>query len=187
MLVHARRSSRRNAKAALAAGKKPGYDRTCRDLPPRRDRRGRTRVRFRGADGRRDRRRRPREGPRRLPERRARRLHHPAHRRHADLQLLRRRRRRRHARSRTSSAATIISPTRRARSCSTRRSARRCPLRATCRSSSAPTRRGSSSGTARRPSPQYRDLGLPARRASSTISRVSAGRTAIRRSSPATS
>ena len=112
---------------------------------------------------------------------------HPPHRRHADVQLLRRRRRRRDARSRTSSAATITSPTRRGRSCSIRRSATRCP-----RSRHVPLilgpdkarlskRHGAMSVTA------YRDHGLSPRRASSTTSRASAGRTAIRRSSRATS
>ena len=91
------RSSRRVAPPRSQAGRPPAYDRTCRDLitPPARPHQPYAAVP--GARRRRDRHRRSGEGSDRLPQRRSRRLHHPALRWLAGLQLLRRRRRRGHA------------------------------------------------------------------------------------------
>ncbi len=85
------KSSRRKREAALREGRKPAYDRTCRD---RTDRPGRSaRDALSRARARRDGVPRHHQGPSRVPERGARRFHHRALGRLADLQLLRRRRR----------------------------------------------------------------------------------------------
>ena len=83
----------------------------------------------------------------------------------------------------TSSAATITSPTRRGRSCSTRRSARRCP-----RFAHVPLILGAGQGPALEAPRRHVGASRIATRATcptrwSTTSPVSAGRTAIRRSS----
>ena len=165
------------------AGRRAGYDRTCRDRTGAARRAHEPTRPLPDAARRRDRHRRPREGSAsssRTPSSTTSSSCAPTARRSTTSASSSTTST---CGSRTSSAATTTSPTRRGRSCSTRRSTRRCPRFAhlplilgadKARLSQAPRRHVG----ARVPRP-----GLPARRAGQLSSPASAGRTAIRSSS----